>query len=29
MDRKNEMGIQNPYDLVKAVRREDEGRPNE
>lgn len=25
MDRKNEMGIQNPYDLIKAVRRIDEG----
>ena len=24
MDRKNERGIQNPYDLIKAVRREDE-----
>jgi flagellar biosynthesis protein FlhG len=24
MDRKNEMGIQNPYDLIKAVRRVDE-----
>jgi flagellar biosynthesis protein FlhG len=25
MDRKNEMGIQNPHDLVKAVKRIDEG----
>ena len=25
MDRKNEMGIQNPHDLIKAVRRIDEG----
>jgi flagellar biosynthesis protein FlhG len=25
MDRKNEKGIQNPYDLIKAVKREDEG----